>query len=87
MKHFAISSNKPCKICGKNHGYITYAHRIIIADENSKLFMHQFCAKHPDSKVVEVDLQFLIKKRILLIDIMTVLKRQVPSESTHGTSG
>jgi len=87
MTHYALSSNKPCKLCGKTHGYITHAHRIIIADDNSKFFMEQFCKKHSASEVVEVDLPFLIKKRILLIDILSVLKKIVPLENKNGSSG
>ena len=87
MKYFALTTNKPCKHCGKFHGYITHAHSIIIANEQSKFIMDTFCKRHPESKVTEVDLGFQRKHGISTIDILEVFKKPVPSESTNGSSG
>jgi len=38
--------------------------------------MDQFAKKHLDSEVKEVDLDFLISKRIPMIDVTVVMKQQ-----------
>lgn len=56
-KHFAISTKKRCKHCGKFHGYITAKHRIVIADEDFKFLLQEFAIKYPGSEIIELDLK------------------------------
>jgi len=42
--------------------------------------MDQFARKYPESEVKEIDLNFLISKRISMIDITVVMKQPLPTD-------
>lgn len=78
MKYYALSTDRPCKHCKKFHKYVTNKHRIIIATETSKFLLDEFSKKHPSSKVVEIDLAFLIRSEIPHVSIVFLLQEKKP---------
>lgn len=78
MKVWAIRTNKPCKSCRQNHGFMTVKHKILVAKEDSKHilqgFYNKLIEKHSGYfELDQIDLDFIKKKKIGFIDAVDCL--------------
>ena len=74
MYFYAIRQDAPCKYCGKNHGFMTYKHRIITA--NDKTLPRMLEVLKDKYKIVQISDRDFAKFRdsnVGTIDFVTLL--------------
>lgn len=71
LKYYALKTNAPCKCCGKNFGFMTWKHKIILATDEDVYILNGFTIKYPSTNVVEIEKSKVDSRFILLSIILT----------------
>jgi len=76
---YAIPTKGACKCCGRKFNYVTVKHKVLVASEEHKKILTDYCAIAEDA-LVDVDLKLLKRLNIPWIEIQIALQ-----QFRHGT--